>query len=319
MNGRKLLTRAVENWPAKVLSVALAIILFLFHRMSLLEERFFSAPLKIERNDNLIPASSYPRMIRVSLRGDANSIYPILDDDIEAYLDLTKYTVEGIYRVPVQVRKKGTALGVDPLEIAVDPMEVSLELDQSLSKLLPVTPNFRGYLEPGYELVSYTLTPDQVVVDGPLKIMEGLSELTTDYIELGGRSDDFSVPVRILNRDPLVVIRGEGTTEFTGYVEQFIMIRTIDNIPVVISGLDESFAAEPEIASGSIRIEGNKNELESYEPVGLTLTLDCSGITREGTYALPVLVTVPPEFILIRSDPEEISIHVGINKNGGEP
>ena len=111
LNGRKLLARAAENWPAKVLSIALAIILFVFHRMSMLEDRFFSVPLNLEINSNLVPASSYPRMVRVSLRGDANSIYPILEDDIEAYLDLTRYTDRGHYRAPVQVRKKVPPLG----------------------------------------------------------------------------------------------------------------------------------------------------------------------------------------------------------------
>jgi hypothetical protein len=81
LNGRKLLIKVVENWPVKVLSIALAIILFVFHRMSVLEDRFFSVPLKVETAGTLIPASPYPRMVRVSLRGDANSIYPILEDD----------------------------------------------------------------------------------------------------------------------------------------------------------------------------------------------------------------------------------------------
>ncbi|MDR0316088.1 MAG: hypothetical protein LBH97_04225 [Treponema sp.] len=130
MNIRKLLTRAVENWPAKVLSIALAFIIFIFHRMNTLETRFFSIPLSVETSSTLIPAGDYPQIIRVSLRGDTGSIYTISEGDIEVYIDLTKYENEGLYRAPVQIRKKGNALGVEPLEISVEPMEISLRLDQ---------------------------------------------------------------------------------------------------------------------------------------------------------------------------------------------
>ena len=56
MNPRQLLERIAHNWPVKVLSVALAVLLFLFYRISSLEERFFSVPLDLRINENLVPA-----------------------------------------------------------------------------------------------------------------------------------------------------------------------------------------------------------------------------------------------------------------------
>jgi hypothetical protein len=314
-DSRKILAGVAENWHVKVLSVAAAFILFVFHHMSLLEDRFFSAPLRVETNGNLVPASSYPRMVRITLRGEANSIYPILEDDIEAYLDLTRHISEGTYRAPVQIRKKGTALGVEPLEISVDPLEVSIELDQKISKYVPLTPNFQGYLESGYELVSYTLTPTQVVVDGPLRLMSGLSELFTDFIELGGRSEDFIATVHIMNRDPLLVIRGDGMTEFRGLVRKFIMIRSFENLPIEIRSLDGEFEGTPAIETGSIRIEGPQSELEAFEPGANTLYLDCSQITESGVYTLQVQADIPRVFTLIRSDPSYVTVRA-VPRNG---
>jgi YbbR domain-containing protein len=310
LNGSKLLAKVAENWPAKVLSVALAIILFVFHRMSMLEERFFSVPLQVETSGHLVPSSSYPRMIRVSLRGDANSIYPIVEDDIEAYIDLTKYTDPGRYRAPVQIRRKGTAQGVDALEIGVDPLEVSVELDQRISKYVPLTPNFQGHLEPGYELVSYTLEPAQAVIDGPLGLVGGIFELSTDFIELSGRNADFSATVRILNRDPLMVIRGNGTAEFRGFVRELIIIQNFDNLPIEINGLRDPFVAEPELSFGSVRLEGGQNDFEGDTAAGIVLSLDCSGITGEGIVILPLSVLIPPMFTLIRADPEQVMVQV---------
>jgi hypothetical protein len=315
LNGRKLLAKAAENWPAKALAIALAIILFVFHRMSTLKDRFFSVPLSIESNGDLIPAGPYPRTVRVRLRGDADSIDPIQEEDVEAYLDLTKYTQEGTYRSPVQVRKNGTALGVEPLEIRVDPMEVSVELDQKIGKSVPLTPNLRGYIESGYELVSYSLSPTQVAVEGPLKIIDGLEELATDFIDLEGRRDDFSVSVRILNRDPLVVIRGDGMADFQGFVKELIIIRNFEDLPITVTGLDEGFTAEPAVNRGSIRVEGTQSRFDQ-EPE-LSLTLDCSAVVTGGTYTLPVTALIPPELTLVRKEPEEIQVR--ITDSGGEP
>jgi YbbR domain-containing protein len=308
LNSRELFVKAVNNWPAKVLSVFLAIVLFVFHRMSALEERFFSVPLLIETNGGLTPSSSYPRMIRVTLRGDANSIYPIVEEDIVPYLDMTKYTEAGSYRAPVAVRKQGTAMGVDPLEIGVDPLEITLELDHKVSKYVPLTPMYQGYVETGYELVSYSLDPAQVSIEGPLKVMTGITELNTEYVELSGRNADFSISVRILNRDPLIIIRGSGVTEFRGFVRAAIIIRNIDQLPIEIRGLGKNFTAEAETREGTIRLEGSQNELENYVPEGSIMYLDCSGITEEGSYTVPVTVTVPPQFTISRIEPAEVMV-----------
>jgi YbbR domain-containing protein len=318
LNSRKILAKAAENWPAKVLSIAMALILFVFHRMSTMESRFFSVPLVVEVSPSLIPSSSYVRMVRVTLRGDANSVYPILEDDIEAFIDLKKYDAEGSYRAPVQIRKKGSAQGVEALEISVDPMEISLELDRKISKYVPLTANIRGTLAGGYDLISHTLTPTQVVVDGPMNILGGISELYTDFIDLDGKSEDFSVIVNILNRDPLLTIRGNGTTEFRGFVRRLVPVRNIDQIPILINGLDTRFSAETDVKGGSVRLEGSQGDLDRFVPPEWFLSVDCSLVDDPGTYTLPVQADLPPGLNLIRQDPQEVTVTIFL-KNGGSP
>jgi YbbR domain-containing protein len=313
INGRKLLLKITENWPAKALSLALAIGLFVFHRMSVKEDRFFSVPLKMEINNALAPANSYPHTVRVKLSGEASSIHSIAEEDIEAYLDLTRYHEKGTYRVPVQIHKKDTALGGEPAGISIDPPQVVMELDEKISRYVPLKPNFGGYPESGYEMVSYTLIPPQVVVDGPKSLVEQLSELSTETIELGGRNADFIVTTRIQQRDPLLQIRGgDSMAEFQCSIKKLIIIRSFDDLPVAISGLGADFTAVMDITSANIRIEGNQSELESYKPAldAAILTLDCSGITEAGTYTLQVQADIPAAFTLIRSDPTAITIQV---------
>jgi hypothetical protein len=305
LNHSQILAGLAKNWLAKVLSIALAIVLFAFHRLGSLEDRFFSVPLNVELSSSLVPASSYTRIVRITLRGDATSIYPILEDDIEAYIDLRNHTAPGLYRAPVQIRKKGTALGVEPLEISVDPMEISLELDQKMSKYVPLSANLRGGVQAGYNLISYTLTPAQVVVDGPLTLLGSITELSTDYIDLDDRNEDFSATVKILNRDPLLVIRGNGAAEFRGFVRRAVPVRNFSELPLTVRNLAARLTAHLDVKAGAVRLEGDQDRLDAFIPPPDFLYVDASGISGPGTYTLPVQAAAPEGFKLLRQEPQD--------------
>jgi len=312
----KLLDRLISNWPAKVLSLVIAILLSMFHRISVLEERYFSVPLKIETSENLVPSGPYPRVVRLILKGEANAIYPIQESDIEAYADLSKYTSPGLYRAPIQVQKKGSAVGVANLEIQVDPLEVMIPLDQSLTKQVPVTPSFRGYLESGYELSNYSLEPSQVTIYGPVNIVSGINDVTTDYIELTGRKENFRVVTKIVNKESLVKIEGPLTVTFSATIQQSIIIRTFEKLPIIVSGLKNGLQARPQINFGTIKLQGSQLDLDAYTPESSLLSLDCSEIDKEGTYLLPLIVTAPKNFIVLRYEPLEIPVEIVENTGG---
>ena len=310
MKNRKLIDRIVHNWPVKVLSVAAAVLLFTVNRMSALEERFFSVPLRVSLAGSLVPASNYPRMVRVTLRGESNNIFPIQEEDIEAYIDLSKYRTEGVYKAPVLVRKKGTTASIDPLEIHVDPLEIAVSLELKATKTVPVTPSFRGYLEAGYELASYSMAPPQVEISGPSGLMSRITDVTTDAIELSGKKEDFQVDVKIVNREPLLSVSRDAMISFSGTIRQSVMLRTLEHLPIVLSGLPSGFKARPQVNFGSVKLQGSQNDLEAYEPDASLLSLDCSDITDAGLYILPLIVSAPPNFSVVRFDPVEIAVEV---------
>jgi YbbR domain-containing protein len=309
-NLNKFFRTAVENWVPKVLSVALALVIFIIYRMSTLETRFFSSPLVLELPSHLCPSSPYARMIRITLRGDANHIQPIQDDDIEAYIDLNSYESPGSYQVPIRIRKKGTALGVEPLEISVDPVAMNIELDYKQNKYVPLMANIDGSPEPGFDLVSHSLSPTQVVLEGPSGLLDNVQELYTDVIDLNGRNADFSVAVAILNRDPLLTIRGNGMTEFKGFIHSRIDVRNFGNISIALTNLSSEFRADPDFRTGTVRLEGNRGNLDAFSPPPSFLMVDCSAITEPGRYTLPVKVSLPPSLRLVRADPENLGITV---------
>ncbi|WP_461248288.1 CdaR family protein [Treponema sp. R6D11] len=220
MNRSGFFAKITEKWPVKVLSLAAAIIIAIFYRMNSLETRFFTVPLLIESSDSLSPANSFPRSVKISARGEAEGIQPILAEDIEAYIDLGRYENEGTYRVPVQIRKKGRALGVEPLEISVIPVDIPLLLEDKITRNVSVFPVIRGSAAEGYELTNQSLTPSSVIVEGPRSLIDNRIEFNTETIDLDGRYEDFSIMVNIKNDNPLLSIHGSNILEFRGYISR---------------------------------------------------------------------------------------------------
>jgi len=311
MSPRKFFARAVENWPAKVLSLALSMVLLIYHRMSLLETRVFYTPVVVEQLNAMMPSNSYPRIIKVSLKGESQDLNAILEEDIEAYVNLRDIKTQGTYTVAVQLRKKGTAQGVEPLQISLDPMEITFSLDLKISKFVPIAVNFIGQVEAGYNMNSYSIDPNQVVVEGPAAIMANISELYTDYIDLSAHRSDFSVSAPILHNDPLIVIRGDGYVNFSASISQIIAVRNISGVPINITGLNEEFTGELEIANVNLRIEGYDRDLvESFVPPAGFIKVDCSQIIEDGDYVLRILSGTVTG-LSFRVEPREVRIQIG--------
>jgi len=316
---RKVFSRSVRNWPAKALSLALAVILFIFRGMISQETRFFQVPIVIENLNAMTPSSSYPRMIRVSIKGGANSIYSVLEDDIEVFVDCAGFSSPGTYVVPVQWRRRGTAQIAEPMQISVDPIEITLSLDLRLSRLVPIVANFTGQLDSGYNMTSYTLNPTQVAIDGPAELVNSVSEVFTEQIDLSGRVADFSITAAILQRDPLIVLHGNGVTELHGMITQIIPVRSIPNVPIAVTRLRDTFTGELNIKTADIRLEGaNWSVVEAFQLSAGFLSVDCSRIEVPGIYTLSVYPR-PAENIRVRVDPAEVRIRVVYARIEEEP
>jgi len=318
LNSRKPIIRLFNNWPAKMLSIALALILFVFHRMSTLATRTFSIPLALETSSTLVPSSLYPQSVRITMRGEDDSIRAIADGDIEAFVDFRRHETEGYYRAPVQIRKKGSAIGVEPLEISVNPMEVSVQLDIRINKTLPVSADISGKVATGFDLIDYAISPQEIVVSGPVGILEDLLELRTEPVELDGRRSDFNIEVNISRDNPFLTFRGSGMVEFQGLIRPSVPVRNIEDIPIALTRLDPRFEANLGGITGSIRLEGDYSQLDNFIPGPLFLSVDCSRIAGPGSYTLPIRADVPFGLFLIRSEPEELNIVITLKEEALE-
>ncbi|MFW6223397.1 MAG: YbbR-like domain-containing protein [Spirochaetota bacterium] len=310
MKGKRFLARLLHNWPAKALSLAAAILLLVFHDISELEERFFSVPLELELPEGYVPASSFPDNVRVSLRGESDEIFRILEEDIRAYVDLTEHDSAGEFLEPIRVERQGTASGIEPLEIGVEPLEVAITLEETMQRVVDVEPSLTGFPPTGYELTQYRISPSTVEIEGPSSHVESIEEITTEDIDLAGRREDFSVRVRLQRPDPLVSFLGGDVVEFRGIIEEAVVLHTFEPVETVVLGLDPQLEIEGTLPSGTVRVQGRQLEVEELDPDQVQLIIDASSITSPGTYRLSARPDVPQGLIVLRYEPTEVEVTV---------
>ena len=307
----------IRNWPSKILSLALAILLFYFYKINTTEVRYMSIPLDIILNSGFIAAELHPTEVKVSLRGSSESISLINEKDITAYADFSSRENSGVFHEPVRIKKSGNALYADPLEIRQDPSEIYLKIEEKLVKNLEVTPVIKGFPAENYELVSYSVVPDNMSIEGPMSIVEKITVLKTERISIDGRKESFSLPVRIdLDEEFINFIEGN-EVQFRGKIDKSLIMKNIAPLAIKIINNDISMMYELEFNSGSIKIEAERGIIDSLDRENCSLYIDMKDVNVPGVYNLPVYASILPvngEVTVLGLAPETVRVFVTRNR-----
>ena len=310
MRGRQFVRMLLTDLPVKVLCVSAAVILLLFHRVTTLTERFFSVPLDVTTPSGLAVASSFPKTVRITLRGAEESIFPILEEDVTASVDLENHRTAGVYRAEVKVSRKGTAANIEPLEIRVDPQEYTFTLEPLTEKRVNIIPDLRGSPAYGYELVQTVVSPQNVVIRGARSRVQGVEALATEEIDLTGRTGSFASKVKIILPNTLIRIAGDASADFRATIQESIVIHNIEAVELVATDLSANLALKSPPAAGSVQIQGTQLVVDGVRPDQVRLLLDCSGVKRAGQYTLRPRPETPSNVTVLDWSPREVKVDV---------
>ncbi|MDR2841742.1 MAG: hypothetical protein LBV52_00900 [Spirochaetaceae bacterium] len=299
----------LKDWPAKILSLALAIFIYVFHQFALLDTKSLTVDLAVTGSSDFIISNEIPKKIRVTLRGLSKDISPITDSDIDASIDISAYTTPGRYHVLIKTIPQDNALDADPLEISVLPLDVLVVLSRRMSKSVPILPELAGTTPDGYELSSQTINPTTVQIEGPDTIIKDISSVSTEEIDLSGRSGDFTKTVRLINPNPFTYIQGTETASFSANIASIKIVKDISNLKIAAENLSNDFSVVfvPEFAN--IRAEGTWTAIEAAESKTNLLIVDLSKIQKKGTYQLPIEINANG-ITSVELDPKMVSAEI---------
>ncbi len=306
----KALTRLQKNWPIKILSLVAAVLLFLLNAVVGLEERYVNVPIELELPTNLVPNSSYSNNARVGIRGEPDDIWTISENDIEVFVDLRGVTAEGVYRRPVEYRPTEAIRDVDPLEINIEPEEVTISLEEKLGRNIPVVPQITGAPPEGYVLDDWVITPNSVLLEGPRSLVEPIEELRTEEIDVSNRRDDFSLRLTLVTPDPLIHVPGGGIVDFSARIEERIVTRTIEDVPVVVAGLRDDLRLATPLPTGFVQVQGRELAVDEILSDEVLLIVDATDVEQAGTATIPVRASLSQEIKVVNYDPRQVELVV---------
>jgi hypothetical protein len=310
MQARRFTRALTADLPVKVICLAAAVILLMFHRVTTLSERFFSVPLEVSTAPGLAVASAYPKTVRITLRGAGDAIFPILEDDVDASVTLDGHKTAGVYRAEVKVERKGTAQGVEPLEVRVDPQSVTFTVEPLAERRVAVTPDIRGTPAYGYELVQSGISPSNLIIRGARSRVQPVASLSTEEIDLTGRTSSFAARVKVLVPNPLVKVSGEAAADFHATIQEAVVQHSFDGVAVFPFDLSPHLAVKEPPGTGRLKVQGTQLAVDALRPEDLKLLLELGTVRRAGTFTLPTRPDSTPGVMVLDWDPKEVTVVV---------
>ncbi len=193
----------LEDWSLKLLSLAIAIVLWLLVTgQNEPVTAHVNVQLNFIRPQSLEISNDPPRTVDVMLTGSRNKLDNLTSLDLVATVDISdQRTGERVLRL---ADKAQISL---PQGIKVDgfqPSAIPIRLEPIVERQVPVEAKLEGKPEAGFEVYGVHPSKGSVTVRGPASRVNSLQGVTTESIWLPGRKESFTANVAIDVPDPKV-------------------------------------------------------------------------------------------------------------------
>jgi len=204
----KLLRRIfLEDWSLKLLSLAIAIVLWLLVTG---QNEPVTAHLNVQLNFIRPPAleisNDPPRTVDVILTGSRNKLDDLTSLDLVATVDIADQ------RAGERVLRLADRAQISlPQGIKVDgyqPSAIPISLEEIIERQVPVEPKLEGKPTDGFEVYGVSPNKGSVIVRGPASRVNALQKVFTEGIWIAGHKESFTASnVTIDVADPKVDLR----------------------------------------------------------------------------------------------------------------
>ena len=128
MKLNNLVHGVVNNWPAKVLSLAAALMIYLLVQHATLDQRMLTTDIAVQVPEGLRVQQPADLEAEVTIRGPGDAIFRIPANQILLEADVTYAEGPGSHSASVRLRDVYLFHLIDPLEITYIPRRVTVEL-----------------------------------------------------------------------------------------------------------------------------------------------------------------------------------------------
>jgi YbbR domain-containing protein len=294
-----------NNLNLKVGSVVVAIFLWLFAKGEQTGDRQFSVPLVLRNVPaGLTTVERIPESVDVVISGDNKELVKLrFWGEPYAILDMSEAAADRVFRVSLSAANVVVPResGVQVVEVR-DPKSLDLEVDRRLERKVPVEPIIQGSLADGYYLLDSPATmPDSVTVYGPASVVQSLSSVVTEPLNISGRR----VRVESSRR-----IEFEGPWNLHAVPKEVRVLVDVEGTEVVaLEGVPVEFRHEPGFAAVTVepmvielRVAGPAHLAAGLSAGDVTVLIDARGLPR-GVHQILPDIRVPDGLVVVSHEP----------------
>lgn len=287
-----------RNWPVKLVCFVLAVFIYFFYRHATIQKETKVVPLNVSSQGITLPAQNIPSYVKVSLKGRPEDLARITEKNISAVINLDYHTEEGKFKVPVDIRLAPEIMGIEPLEVTVDKSFLEINVAKKDRKQLPVKVEIQGTPAAGYEITDIAVSPSTIGVSGAKSIIDAMVEVSTDEIFVDEKRTSFSQNVGI-HHDSQLISYDNKTVTVTVTIQPITSSRRFVDQTIYLYGVNPLFEAKADPERITFTLSGTQNQLEAFVPELHTVRMNCSAITKPGTYEVPIEVVLPKGIRLV--------------------
>ena len=292
----------------KVLAITLATVLWFTVAGEHVVERSLRVPLAVRNLSTAIEiVGDLPDTVDVRVRGSAAQLSRLDPGEVVAMLDLTTART-GARLFHLRTDEVRVPYGIEVAQVM--PPSISLTIEKSVRRRVPIVPATDGDPPPGYVVGRISAEPSTVEVVGPESHVREVAAATTEPVELDGKYERVRdvVTVGVTDSSVRLVQQSLSVTVVIEILPAPIE-RDVSGVPVRSRNLLAGRAAGITPAVVRVGIRGQREVLGRIRPDTLEAFVDLAGL-GPGRYDLRVQVDPSEEVGVGTVSPSAVSVTI---------
>lgn len=290
------------QWQKKLISLAVALLLWGYFFLTDFEEKSVSIPIRFENLPaDMLVLSTSEENATLNVRARSSDFNDI---NLAALATLSvnlENSVLGTNILPIQFSESNIPAGVSA---SLAESEVTVTLDEISEKEVPLTLLQTGSPASGYLVESVWQSEDSITISGPSLVVDEIEEVKSEPINISTYTNLFFDDVELTL--PAQTTR-VGTNPISVRVEiSEKRVNQTATITVEFSELADGLSAKS-TPTVSVVLDVPQRFDSGYESL-VVVTADCSSVQSEGRYLLPLTYTASGGVTILSKDSEYISV-----------
>ena len=309
---RRMLTRPFRHVWLQLLSVGLAVLLWMVVSGEETVERGLRVPLELTQ----VPAGlellgDVPATVDVRVRGASGTLSRVGAGDVVAVLDLHT-AISGHRLFPLTPDQVRVPFGVEIVQVM--PSAVTMAFEPSASRDVPIVPAVDGRPAPGYVVGALSADPRVVEVIGPESAVKRATEVVTEPVSVAGATTHVKQAVTLGLLEPSLRLKTARSAIVTVQILPAPLERTLRNQPVHLRNLGPNLQAEAVPPAVELTLRGKRDALGRVAADDLTAFIDLAGL-GPGQYSLTVHADSSRDAGVTRVTPASVQVRITSGKH----